>query len=94
MRTRYIPAGIMLLAGVITCLISIVQEKETISSLTTLLIVLIVFYILGLLVKFAVEKILVSFKEKEDKETSLSDIEQEDQDTLQSTQSQEQENDL
>ena len=64
MRTRYIPAGIMLTAGVVTCIISIIQQQDIIKSLTTLLIVLVLFYVIGLVAKFFVEKILRDFSEK------------------------------
>lgn len=63
MRTRYIPAGVMLIAGVVTCIISIIKEQDIIRSLSTLLIVLVLFYVIGLITKFFVEKILRDFKE-------------------------------
>lgn len=63
MRTRYIPAGVMLIAGVVTCIISIIKGQDIIRSLTTLLIVLVLFYVIGLIAKFFVEKILRDFKE-------------------------------
>lgn len=63
MRTRYIPAGVMLIAGAVTCIISIVKGQDIVKSLTTLLIVLILFYVIGLITKFFVEKILRDFKE-------------------------------
>lgn len=67
MRTRYIPAGVMLLAGAVTCIISIAQKKDIVKSLIILLVVLILFYIIGLIAKYLVEKILKDFKEKETK---------------------------
>lgn len=63
MRTRYIPAGIMLLAGAVTCIVSILQKQDIIRSLITLLVVLILFYIIGLVAKFFIEKILKDMKE-------------------------------
>lgn len=65
MRTRYIPAGVMLVAGAVTCIISIVQKQETVVALKTLLVVLILFYIIGLITKILVDKILRDFAEKE-----------------------------
>lgn len=65
MRTRYIPAGVMLLAGAVTCIISIVQKQEVVAALKTLLIVLILFYIIGFIAKFFIEKILKDFTGKE-----------------------------
>lgn len=67
MRTRYIPAGVMLLAGAVTCIISIVKKEDGVKSLITLLAVLILFYIIGLIAKYFVEKILKDFKEHENK---------------------------
>ena len=45
MRTRYIPAGVMLIAGAVTCIVSIVQNQDIVKSLITLLVVLILFYV-------------------------------------------------
>lgn len=71
MRTRYIPAGIMLIAGAVTCIISIMQRQDIVKSLITLLIVLLLFYVIGLIAKYFVEKILKEFKDKDIGETSL-----------------------
>ena len=80
MRTRYIPAGVMLIAGAITCIISIVKGQDIVKSLTTLLIVLILFYVIGLITKFFVEKILRDFKEikvvEEDKQADTEEKEE------------------
>lgn len=51
MKLRYIPAFITLLAGIITCMISIIRQDEILSSLKTLLLVLIIFYIIGLIAR-------------------------------------------
>ena len=63
MRTRYIPAGVMLVAGAVTCIVSIVQNQDIVKSLITLLVVLILFYVIGLVAKFFIEKILKDLKE-------------------------------
>lgn len=80
MRTRYIPAGVMLIAGAVTCIISIVKGQDIVKSLTTLLIVLILFYVIGLITKFFVEKILRDFKEikvvEEDKQADTEEKEE------------------
>lgn len=62
MRTRYIPAGVMLVAGTVTCVVSIVQKQDIIKSLITLLVVLILFYVIGLIAKFFIEKIIKDLK--------------------------------
>ena len=51
MRERYIPPFIMLLAGAIASIYNIVNKTEVLTALKTLLIVLIIFYIIGLIVK-------------------------------------------
>lgn len=63
MRTRYIPAGVMLVAGAVTCVVSIVQDQDIVKSLINLLVVLILFYVIGLVAKFFIEKILKDLKE-------------------------------
>lgn len=68
MRTRYIPAGIMLTAGAVTCIISIVKNEDIVKSLITLLVVLILFYVIGLVARFFVEKILKDFGKKDARE--------------------------
>ena len=47
MKTKGIPAVVMLLAGFVTCIIGIVQHMETDVFIKTLLAVLIIFYLLG-----------------------------------------------
>ena len=74
MRTRYIPAGVMLLAGAVTCIVSIVQNQDIVKSLITLLVVLILFYVIGLVAKFFIEKILKDLKENK----NLQQVDEED----------------
>ncbi|MCR4605405.1 MAG: hypothetical protein K5639_05345 [Eubacterium sp.] len=47
MKYRFIPAFIMLLAGLITCLIGMVEKWPVVTNLIVLAIVLVVFYIIG-----------------------------------------------
>ena len=56
MKTKQVPAIIMLVAGFITCIISIVQHMEFGDFVKTLFIVLICFYILGGIVKIILDK--------------------------------------
>ena len=51
MKRKYLPLILMLTAGVITCIITCIREYSILAKLTCLLIVLIVFYIIGLSVK-------------------------------------------
>lgn len=47
MKYRFIPAFIMLLAGLITCILGLVQKWPVLTNLIALVIVLVVFYIIG-----------------------------------------------
>ena len=60
MRLRYLPAFITLTAGTITCIISIVRHADTLKSLKTLLLVLILFYIIGLTARNIITRVLES----------------------------------
>ncbi|SES63221.1 hypothetical protein [[Clostridium] polysaccharolyticum] len=73
MKTRYIPAGVMLTAGIVTCVVSIVQKQEVIRSLVTLLTVLILFYIIGLIAKFFIDRILKDLKKTENNDAVEAD---------------------
>ena len=47
MKTKPIPAIVMLTAGFITCIVAIFQKMELLAFTKTLLLVLIIFYVLG-----------------------------------------------
>ncbi len=47
MKYRFIPACVMLAAGLVCCLLSVVQGWPVMNSLITLAIVLLLFYIIG-----------------------------------------------
>ena len=47
MKYRYIPAMVMLLAGLVCCILSVVQQWPIMTSLMALVIVLVVFYMIG-----------------------------------------------
>lgn len=51
MRERYIPPFIMLLAGAVASIYNIVNKTDVLTALKQLLAVLIIFYIVGLVVK-------------------------------------------
>lgn len=63
MKTRQVPAIVMLTAGLLTCVISIVQHMEFGEFLKTLLLVLICFYVLGCVAKEILDR---NFVEKEE----------------------------
>lgn len=56
MKAEFIPKFIMLLAGAIVCIITIVNGTDVTYSLEMLLATLIIFYIIGLIVKKVVVK--------------------------------------
>lgn len=68
MRDRYIPALITLLAGAITCIIDIYRKAELLPSLKRLLVVLIIFYIIGLISRAIIRKVLEPKLESSDNE--------------------------
>lgn len=80
MKTKQIPAIIMLVAGFITCVISIFQRLEAGRFLKLLLIVLICFYILGGIVKLVIDKNFAPQEEEQPDETVDADAATDEQD--------------
>lgn len=69
MKTRSIPAIIMLLAGMIRCVSAIaIGEDFSTSFVFSLLMVLIVFYIIGVVVKIILDKNIPPMSEQEEAE--------------------------
>ena len=64
MKTKAIPAIIMLLAGFVTCLAGMKTDMEVADFMKMLLIVLILFYLLGCVVKTIVDKNFMEMKEE------------------------------
>lgn len=60
MKTKPIPAIVMLAAGLITCVAGIVTHMETIRFVKVLLLVLLIFYVLGCIAKLIIDS---NFKE-------------------------------
>lgn len=58
MKLEFIPKFVMLLAGAIICIISIVNDMDTTYSLVLLLCTLIVFYIVGIIAKKLIQKVM------------------------------------
>lgn len=84
MKTKQIPAIIMLVAGFIACMAGMNAHMEVADFLKMLLIVLIVFYVLGCIVKQIVDKNFAEIQEEttdgeetEDEEDSEADEEAE-----------------
>lgn len=57
MKQKYIPAFIMLIAGAITSIIDILNKVELLVGLKRLLIILILFYIIGLIAQAIIRKV-------------------------------------
>ena len=57
MKYRYIPSCVMLVAGLITCILCIVQGWPVDTSLVALVIVLVLFYIIGQIAAQVVGKV-------------------------------------
>ena len=58
MKYRFIPACVMLTAGLVCCIMSIVQRWDVEYSLIALLIVLILFYLLGQIAAQIIGKVM------------------------------------
>ena len=56
MKTKSIPAILMLLAGALACILGFMYQYETTKFFAMVLIVLVVFYMLGCILKIVIEK--------------------------------------
>lgn len=56
MKTKSIPAILMLLAGAMACVLGFIYHYETTQFFTMVLTVLIIFYVLGYIVKIIIDK--------------------------------------
>ena len=56
MKTKSIPAILMLVAGAMACVLGFIYHYETTQFFTMVLTVLIVFYMLGCIVKIIIDK--------------------------------------
>ena len=77
MRTKAIPAVVMMIAGFVTCVLSFIQQVPTGDFLKDLLIVLILFYILGIIIKSVLDFV---FNRESNKPDTLLDENQDDND--------------
>lgn len=66
MKTKPIPAIVMLVAGLVACIAGMAAHMETGRFVKMLLVVLIVFYIIGGIVKLLIDK---NFKDMEEETT-------------------------
>lgn len=63
MKTKLLPALIMLLAGAINCVLALARHLSPLAFTVRLLLVLIIFYVLGTLVQWIVD---ANFKQMEE----------------------------
>lgn len=59
-RFKYIPSIVMLLAGFIACIVTIVCKYEILEALTVILVTLIIFYIIGIVIKALFNRFLIN----------------------------------
>lgn len=78
MRTKSVPAIVMLSAGFIACMAGIRAHMEVAGFMKMLLVVLILFYILGCVVKMILDH---NFKEAKDEGTTDGEAPQEEAET-------------
>lgn len=69
-KIKYIPVIVTLLAGAITSIIAIKNNYDGLEAMMTILVVLIIFYILGLILKIIAEKNFIIEIEEEPEEKS------------------------
>lgn len=74
MKTKQIPAIIMLIAGLVTSIAAVINHMETVQFLKILVVVLIVFYIIGCVAKVILDR---NFKEEVEEEATEEAAEEE-----------------
>lgn len=81
MKTKQIPAIIMLTAGLVMSIAGVINRMEAVEFLKTLIIVLVVFYVLGCIAKLILDK---NFKEegKEATEEAVEEAAEAEEETL------------
>lgn len=79
MKTKPIPAIVMLTGGFVACVLGILNHMETTAFMKMLLLVLFIFYILGGIIKIVLDKGFPEPVEKNEKEETVekSDAEKE-----------------
>lgn len=83
MKTKTVPAIIMLTGGFITCVIGIINQQDTTTFVRNLLIVLVIFYIFGCVVKIVLDKNFPEMEET-DEEAEVADEETEEKENVES----------
>ena len=76
MKTKPIPAIVMLVAGLVVCIAGMAGHMETGRFVKMLLVVLIVFYIIGGIVKLLIDKNFKDMEETTDGEETPAEAEE------------------
>ncbi len=74
MNTKPIPALTMLIAGIITCVLGFLQHYELFGLLKILVLVLVCFYLIGLITKLVLDHFLNTVKSEPKNEKEGQDI--------------------
>ncbi|MDF2542241.1 MAG: hypothetical protein K0S47_1959 [Herbinix sp.] len=69
MKDRYIPAVITLIAGAVVSGLNIINKVEMLAGLKRLLLVLLIFYVIGLIARAIIKKATTKTPPKENKGT-------------------------
>lgn len=75
MNTKMIPAILSLLAGLVAVIVTYINKADMVGILTTLFIVLLSFYILGLIGKVIIDKCIGEEEEIPEEETDGEELE-------------------
>lgn len=76
MKTKPIPAIIMLSAGLVACIAGILSRMEVVEFMKMLLLVLILFYVLGCVIQWIIGKYFIETKEEETTDGEASETEE------------------
>lgn len=76
MKLEFVPKFIMLLAGAVVSIITIINDMDVTYSLELLLATLIIFYIIGLITKKIIQKVMESnmFVKQQTEDSEMEDI--------------------
>lgn len=82
MNKRLIPAVIMLIAGAVVSIINIINKVDVTTGLVRLLLIMVGFYVIGLIVKLIIEKATTNnttqTEEEEEEEENTEEPEKDD----------------
>ena len=76
MKSKFIPCLVMLLAGFVCSIISIQQKVDLMTFTTRLLAVLVIFYIIGAIIRVIFDKAFAAMTDKKPEEVAEEDEEQ------------------